>query len=202
LPADLLALPRLGAINIHAAPLPRWRGPSPLESMILAGDTEAGMTVHRMAADLDTGAILAQERIPFDETDDLDAIMAKLGDIFPGLVIQALERVARGEPGEPQDESLATYAPLPDETWEPIDWGRPAQEIHRQVRALTFMRPHPGGRATIDGAPVRIAKTRLMPSEPSSGEPGSVLRRDGDTLVVQCGDGPLAILAWSPEPTT
>ena len=198
LPADLLALPRLGAINIHPALLPRWRGPSPLESMILASDTEAGLTVHRMAADFDTGAILAQERFPFDETDDLDAIMAKLGGLFPGVVIQALERVARGEPGEPQDESLATYAPLPDETWEPIDWGRPAREIHRQVRALTFLGGSLGGLATLDGQSVRIAKTCLLPSEPSGREPGSVLRREGETLVVQCGDGPLAILAWSP----
>lgn len=199
LPADLLALPRLGAINIHAALLPRWRGPSPLESMIRAGDEEIGLTIHRMAADFDNGAILAQARAPFAETDDIDTVFATLSGMSPGVVTQALERVARGEPGEPQDESLATYAPLPDETWEPIDWGRPAREIHNQVRALTIMGASLGGRATLDGQPVRVSKTRRLPSEPNGGEPGAVLRREGETLVVQCGDGPLAILAWTPE---
>lgn len=202
LPADLLALPRLGAINIHPALLPRHRGPSPFEAAFRAGDVETGLTIHRMAADFDTGPILAQCRVPLDDDDDFATLANKLTSLFPALLAQALDRVAKGDPGDAQDESLATYAPLPDETWEPVDWTQPARTIHNQIRALTFMGHHPGGRAIIDGVPVRITKTRLLPSEPSGANPpGAVLRRDSDELVIQCGDGPLAILAWTPDET-
>jgi methionyl-tRNA formyltransferase len=200
LPGDLIALPRLGAINIHPALLPRHRGPSPFEWVFRMGDAETGLTIHRIAADFDTGAILAQGRVPVEDDDDFHSLIDKFMPIFPGLMIEALKRVARGDPGDPQDESRATYAGLPDADWQPIDWRQPARTIHNQIRSLSILRDPCGGIGAIDGRPARVTRTQLLPPEPANNRPpGSVLRRDGDALVIQCGDGPLAILAWEYE---
>lgn len=108
--------------------------------------------------------------------------------------------MARGDPGDPQDESQATEAGLFENTWRVIDWGQPARTIHNQVRSWIGWRDiPPGALGEIDGETLQITKTRLLPAEPGDRESapaGTVLRRDGEQLVVQCGDGPLEILAW------
>src|SRR5215216_2416525 len=105
IPADVLALPRLGAINFHDAPLPRHRGPNASGWVFRLGDAETAMTIHRLIPEFDEGPILAQARIPITDDDDMATIVAQFGDHMPTLLHQALERVARGEEGDPQDES-------------------------------------------------------------------------------------------------
>jgi methionyl-tRNA formyltransferase len=200
LPPELLALPRLGAINIHPSLLPRHRGPASIEWAFRSGDTEIGFTVHRMAPGFDTGPILAQERLPIADDDDFESLMGKLGPQIPGLLQRALERVANGDPGEPQDESQATYAGMFENEWRIIDWTQPARTIHNQVRSwIGFREVSKGAFGELDGETIQITKTRLLPTDsdhaPSS-SPGAVLRRTADELVVQCGDGPIAVLAW------
>jgi methionyl-tRNA formyltransferase len=200
LPPELLALPRLGAINIHPSLLPRHRGPASIEWAFRSGDTETGFTVHRMAPGFDTGPILAQGRLPIADDDDFESLMGKLGPQIPGLLQRALERVANGDPGEPQDESQATYAGMFEDEWRVIDWTQPARTIHNQVRSwIGFREVSKGAFGEIDGQTIQVTKTRLLPSDsdraPSS-SPGTVLRRTADELVVQCGDGPISVLAW------
>ncbi len=199
IPADVLALPRLGAINLHPARLPKYRGPCAIEWAFRNGDAELGFTVHRMAADFDTGPILAQGSVPIDDDDDHDSLAAKFGPLLPGVLGQALERVARGDPGEPQDESQATYAGLFEDAWRTIDWGKPARAIHNQVRSWTGVRDVPqGALGEVDCDLLQITKTRLLPDGVAgAAPPGTVLRRAGEGLVVQCGDGPIEIVAWS-----
>jgi methionyl-tRNA formyltransferase len=201
IPADVLALPRLGVINMHPALLPRYRGPAAVEWALRNGDAELGFTIHRVAPDFDTGPILAQARIPVADEDDFDSLLSKFGPVLPGLLGQALERVARGDPGEPQDEDEATYAGLFDDEWRIIDWRQPARTIHNQVRSWIGLRDIPlGALGEIDGQTLQITKTRLVADEPAMhapAPPGTVLRRDGNRLIVQCGDGPIEILAWS-----
>jgi methionyl-tRNA formyltransferase len=202
IPSEVIALPRLGAINMHPALLPRYRGPAAIEWALRNGDAELGFSVHRLAPDFDTGPILAQTRIPIADDDDINSLVAKFGPVLPGLLGQALERVARGDPGEAQDEAEATYAGLFDEEWRTIDWDQPARTIHNQVRSWIGQRDIPlGALGEIDGETLQITKTRLLPVESQPGEPivaGTVLRRDDERMVVQCGDGAIEILTWSP----
>jgi methionyl-tRNA formyltransferase len=199
IPAEVLALPRLGAINLHPALLPKYRGPSAIEWAFRNGELETGFTVHRLSAEFDTGPILAQARVPIADEDDIDSLLGKLLPHVPGLLRTALERVARGEPGEPQDELQASYAGVFEDDWRIIDWERPAREIHNQVRSWIGVRDVPKGAfAEIDGETVLVIKTRLLPDAMNGGEPpGTVLSRSGERLVVQTGSGPLEIVAWS-----
>lgn len=202
IPADVLALPRLGAINFHDALLPRHRGPNATGWAFRMGDTETGLTIHRLTPEFDTGPILAQAGVPITDDDNLSSLMAKLVDRAPGLLRRALERVAQGEEGDPQDESQATEAGLFEDAWRIIDWNQSARAIHNQVRSWVGFRDIPAGAlGDIDGETVQITKTRLAPTGPTKQkpvQPGTVVRRDDESLVVQCGDGPIAILSWSP----
>jgi methionyl-tRNA formyltransferase len=109
--------------------------------------------------------------------------------------------VARGDPGEPQDEAEATYAGLFEDAWRIIDWSQPARTIHNQVRSWIGLRDIPAGAlGEIDGERLQITKTRLLPvdTEPLEvARPGTVVHRNGERVVVQCGDGPIEILSWS-----
>src|SRR5918997_3438582 len=190
IPADVLALPRLGAINFHDALLPRHRGPNATGWAFRMGDTETGLTIHRISSEFDTGPILAQVRIPISDADDFSTLIAKIVDHAPGLLRQALERVARGEPGDAQDESQATEAGLFEDTWRIIDWSQPARTIHNQVRSWIGLRDIPlGALGEIDGETLQITRTRLVADaanqEPAP--PGTVVRRDDESLVVQSG---------------
>lgn len=197
-PAEVVALPRLGAINLHPALLPRHRGPSAIEWTFRNGDPVAGFTVHRVSPEFDTGAVLAQVSVPVEDDDDQASLIGRLAPLLPGLLVRALERVALGDEGEPQDESQATYAGLLEPEWRTIDWSMTAREIHNQVRSWTGFRDSPqGALGEIGGEGIRVIRTRLIGAGPrGSAMPGTVVRRDGETFVVQCGDGPLEIVSW------
>jgi methionyl-tRNA formyltransferase len=201
IPADVLALPRLGAINFHDAPLPRHRGPNATGWAFRLGDAETAMTIHRLTPEFDAGPILAQARVPITDDDDMATIVAQFGDHMPNLLRQALERIARGEEGDPQDERQATEAGLFEDVWRVIDWTQPARTVHNQVRSWVGFRDIPAGAlGEVDGETWQITKTRLLPVETEPREvvpPGTVVHRDGERVVVQCGDGPIEILAWS-----
>ena len=201
IPSDVLALPRLGAINFHDALLPRHRGPNATGWAFRMDDTETGLTIHRITPEFDTGPVLAQAQVPITDDDNLSTLMAKIVVHAPALLRQALERVARGDPGDAQPESQATEAGLFEDGWRIIDWSQPARTIHNQVRSWVGLRDIPlGALAEIDGETLQITRTRLTPDSPTTQEaapPGTVVGRDGEHLVVQCGDGPIEILGWS-----
>lgn len=190
IPQAALDVPRLGSANMHTAPLPRWRGPVPLAWTIRAGDPDWGLTWHRMDAELDTGPILAQVRVPVEESDTtiFDLGPRLLPPAF-GMLPDVLAKLVAGDPGEPQDESLATWAGhFEDDDYAVVDWTQPARAIHDQVRAwhLTFnLSGIPAPRAELDGERVRLVRTSLT-------DPGGGARR------VECGDGPIWIVESEP----
>jgi methionyl-tRNA formyltransferase len=201
LPAELLELPRLGAINMHPSLLPKYRGAGPnVFGWLLRNDErETGMTVHRMAPEFDTGPILAQERVPIEENDTVLDVVRRLGPLIPEVLDRALAAAEAGDPGTPQ-EGEGFYCEPFDESWRRVDWTQPAKQVHLQVRGWTGMEDHGHATAELDGAEAIIRRTRLVAATPESdgAAPGTILRRDDEGLLVQCGDGPLLVVDWSP----
>jgi len=194
LPQEALDVARLGSVNQHPGLLPRHRGPIPLAWAMRDGDPHFGLTWHRMDAELDTGAILAQSTVPIEDDDVLiTQIGPKLIPESLDLLPQVFERVAAGDPGDPQAEEGATWAGMFEADYADVDWSRPAREVHNQVRAwhLTFgMSDVEGPIAELDGARVKLLQTSL--TDPGPSETGDEARR------VECGDGPIWIVASEP----
>lgn len=189
IPLEALAVPRLGSINQHPALLPRHRGPVPLAWALREGDSEFGLTWHRMDAELDTGPILAQATVPIlDDDTTIEEIGPRLEAAALRLLPGVLERVAAGDPGDTQSEEGSSWAHHFGEDYVEVDWSRPAREIHNQVRAwrLTFeLAPVRGPVAELDGQRVRLLRTSLTERAEAISE-------------VECGDGPLWVLEHEP----
>ena len=134
---NILELPRLGCINIHGSILPRWRGASPVQAAILAGDVETGVTIMKMDTGVDTGAILATRRVTISVTDTADTLGERLAEIGAGFLIETLPDYLDGKlAGQPQDESLATYAGLIKKEEGLLDFDQPAEVLERRIRAF------------------------------------------------------------------
>lgn len=202
IPEDALALPRLGAYNVHPALLPRYRGTGTPMWHFRNGERETGLTLHRMLSDFDTGPILAQVRCTIEDDDDWAALAGKYQGLFAPLWAQALPRIAAGDPGEPQDERQASYfgAFPDDERWWGIDWSRGAREIHNQVRSCALFLREPGAVGTIDGRPYRIHHTRIISEGVAPQAPAGSFVAPGasERPRVQCGDGVLELVRYEP----
>lgn len=187
LPQAALDVARLGSINHHPALLPRHRGPIPFAWTLRAGDSDWGFTWHRMDAELDTGNVLAQGTVPVEDDDvDIAEFGPRLMEVALGLLPQALDRVAAGDPGDPQPAEGATWAGhFEADDYARVDWSHTAREIHNQVRAwqLTFgLSDLQAPVAELDGERLVLLQTRLT-------DPGNGARR------VECGDGPIWVVA-------
>jgi methionyl-tRNA formyltransferase len=190
IPPEALRVPRLGVVNGHPSLLPRLRGPNPIGWALRNGDEEIGFTFHRMDEDFDTGALLAQGSAPLADAQNPQDVVRRMIGLASSLVRTALERAEAGDPGDVQDETGASYAGFFDPAYAEIDWSRPAEEVHRQVRAwwVAAVREGPrGALAELGGERVRVVRTRL----------------DGDEggTRVECGDGPIWVLETVPPDT-
>ncbi|MDR3087084.1 MAG: methionyl-tRNA formyltransferase, partial [Azoarcus sp.] len=137
LPSEVLALPRLGCLNIHASLLPRWRGAAPIHRAIEAGDTETGITIMQMDAGLDTGPMLLRRIANLADDDTTASLHDKLARLGAEAIIEALARLATGDcPATPQPSGGVTYARKISRAEAELDWRRPAIELERQVRAF------------------------------------------------------------------
>lgn len=185
IPARVLALPRLGCLNIHASLLPRWRGAAPIQRALLAGDTETGVTILQMNEALDAGPILLQEATPIAPHDTAQTLHDRLAEIGARLIVRALGTPLRPQP---QDESLATYAPKIDKSEARIDWTHSAELIERKVRAFN---PHPGAYTTLEGTVLKIWAARV--ERGAVVPPGEVAECSEAGIVVGCGADALRI---------
>jgi methionyl-tRNA formyltransferase len=151
LPQAVLDAPKHGCLNVHASLLPRWRGAAPIQRAILAGDEETGVTIMRMEAGLDTGAMLARARVPVDDK-NAGQLTEELAEIGANLMVEVLANLP-GFPGEAQDDALATYAAKIDKAETRIDFARDAEFVERQIRAFA---PAPGAWFELDGERVKV----------------------------------------------
>jgi methionyl-tRNA formyltransferase len=143
-------------LNVHPSLLPRWRGAAPVERAIMAGDEEAGVTIHRTTAELDAGPVAAQRAFPIGPDDDAGAIYARAGEVAVELLDDVL---SSADPRfTPQPDEGATYAEKLTAADRELDWSRPPQELLNRIRALS---PHIGARGELDGRRVTVWKARL-----------------------------------------
>ncbi|HUJ87956.1 MAG TPA: methionyl-tRNA formyltransferase [Burkholderiales bacterium] len=188
LPQSVLDCAPLGALNVHASLLPRWRGAAPIQRAILAGDRESGITIMKMDAGLDTGPILAQRAVPIMENDDAGTLHDRLAVQGAEMIVAALSALETGRASyTPQPAAGVTYARKIDKSELTLDWSRPAQELARAVRAF---RPIPGASSTLEGANVKIWEASVVEG---SGEPGRALAVDQNGIVIACGQGALVV---------
>jgi methionyl-tRNA formyltransferase len=188
LPQAVLDIPRLGCINSHASLLPRWRGAAPIQRAIEAGDSESGVTVMQMEAGLDTGPMLLKVRTPIAADDTGGTLHDRLASLGPQAVLEAIAGLAAGSLiGEVQDDSLATYAHKLNKDEARLDWGRPAVELQRLVRAF---HPWPICHSTLNGEALKVHAAELGEG---SGAPGTLLAADKQGLTVACGQGALRL---------
>lgn len=174
---DVLDIPRLMPVNVHASLLPRWRGAAPLQAAIRAGDHVTGITTMQMDAGMDTGPILLQDSIPMALTETGQSLHDKLATLGANLLVHTLDWVAAGTIAphpQPDDDSLVTYAPMLKKADGRIDWTESAIAIDRQVRAYT---PWPGTFTTWCSQHLKILSGGILPegSLALSAAPGTVI---------------------------
>ncbi|PYK41337.1 MAG: methionyl-tRNA formyltransferase [Verrucomicrobia bacterium] len=190
LPREVLEIPRITCLNLHASLLPRWRGAAPIQAAIAAGDPETGITVMYMAEDLDTGDVLLQRRVDTLPSDTGGSLHDRLAQIAPEALLEALQLLANGNaPRIPQDNALATYAPKLTRDDGKIDWAEPAEIIERKIRAFN---PWPGAFTEIAAPGVRKLKIFSAAIVDLSGKPGEFLRSEKE-LIVAAGKNALSL---------
>lgn len=202
LPEWLLGACAHGAINVHASLLPKWRGAAPVHRAIMAGETETGVTIIQLVKEMDAGPMLARRARPIEPSETSSAVEAALAEIGADLLVDTVDRIAAGTAVfEEQDHGLATLAPRLTKADGVLDWRRPAEAIHNQVRGL---QPWPHASAALDGKRYLIHRTTLVmpPSDGSSPAepPGTIVEAHLDSLIVAAGDDhSVAIHELQPE---
>jgi len=187
LPRDVLEIPRLACLNLHASLLPRWRGAAPIQAAIAAGDCETGVTAMYMNEGLDTGDILLQRSVEILPNDTGGSLHDRLAQIAPEALLESLRLVAAGNaPRIAQDNAYATYAPKLKREHGLIDWSESAEAIERKIRAYN---PWPGAFMKVDHQNLKVFSASVVDL---NGQAGEVLRSDED-LIVATGKGALSV---------
>jgi len=187
LPRDVLEIPRLACLNLHASLLPRWRGAAPIQATIAAGDCETGITAMYMDEGIDTGDILLQRRVEILPNDTGGSLHDRMAQIAPEALLESLRLVAAGNaPRIPQDNARATYAPKLKREHGLIDWSESAEAIERKIRAYN---PWPGAFMKVDHQNLKVFSASVVDL---NSQPGEVLRSDKD-LVVATGKDALSL---------
>lgn len=191
LPAEILDLPRLGCINVHASLLPHYRGAAPIQRAIMAGDKVSGVTTMFMNTGLDTGDIILQKPVKISDDMDHGELENVLAHEGADLLIDTMAVLASGSnPRRKQDDHRSSYAPMMTRDDEKIDWNKEAIAIKNLIRALS---PQPAAYTSFNDSRFKIYKSRVVDKE-ATGQPGQITRITQDGFEVQTGQGILEIL--------
>ena len=191
LPSEVLAIPRLGCLNIHASLLPRWRGAAPIERAIEAGDAVTGVTIMQMEEGLDTGPMLLSATTAIDPADTGGTLRARLATLGARLIVEALEALEHGRlTATPQPGEGVTYAHRISKSEAVIDWTEPAARLADRMRAFDPLMGMTSTLARGDGVPLKFWRARVAGAAVvSAPAPGTVLIGPSGTLRVACGGG-------------
>ena len=195
LPESVLAIPPAGCINVHASLLPRWRGASPIQSAILAGDTETGVSIMQMDAGLDTGPVYCAEKLTIGAHETAGELHERLAILGARLLARTLDPIlGRKLVPVAQPAEGVTYAGRINKSDGQIDWAKSAVEIDRSIRAYN---PWPVAQTSLAGEQLRCWSSRVADAGPNGGAqisaPGAVLEVNDAGIAVQTGRGVLVL---------
>ncbi len=194
LPPAILAVPRLGALNVHGSLLPRWRGAAPVERALLAGDAQTGVCIMQMDAGLDTGPVFLERAVPIRPDDIAGGLRERLAQLGAEGLVEVVAGLEGGTAvARPQSAEGACYAAKIDKREAQLDWAQPAPVLERTVRAFA---PAPLAWTVWRGQRLRIGEAQLGTG---SGPPGQVLAAGRQGIEVACGAGSLLLTALQPE---
>jgi methionyl-tRNA formyltransferase len=192
LPADVLAAPRLGCLNVHGSLLPRYRGAAPIQWAIVHGERETGVCLMQMDVGMDTGPVLERRVLAIGENETGGELFERMSRLSGELVESALPRLVAGElRAEPQPAEGASHAPMIKKEDAALDFSQSAQAVHDRARGFY---PWPGAYTALAGRRIKIHVTRLAEREGTLGAPGTVLAADAGGIVVACGAGAVRLL--------
>lgn len=184
LPKDILDVPPLGCVNVHASLLPKYRGSAPINWAMLNGDAETGVSIMYMAEELDAGDVILTAKTPIDPEEDLPALWDRLAKVGAEALAEALPLLAAGTaPRTPQDSTQATFAPMLSRELSPIDWTKPMAAIRNQVRGLI---PWPCASMELDGKNVKVYRTAI--GSETTLAAGKIAEAGKQGLAIACGD--------------
>ena len=191
IPQEIMELAPYGCINIHPSLLPKYRGAAPVVGPILNGDVKTGVSIMRLAQQLDAGNVLAQEEIVLDPKETVPSLEPKLAALGAKLLLSVIEQMENGTVEETaQTEAEATYIRQITKEEGKIDFSYPAEKIERMVRAYA---PWPSAYTYLDNKTFKIWAADAAESEDNAKAPGTVVYVDKKNLLVQCGEGVLAL---------
>lgn len=190
LPRDLLKIPKIGAVNLHASLLPKYRGAAPIQHALLNGDEETGITTFFIEPNVDTGAILLQEKIIVNHEDDFGSLSKRIMVQGAALMLRTLDKIEDGTvQAINQNNDLASLAPKIRKEMYKIDWSQTAQKIHNQIRAFS---PSPGAFTTLNEKRLKIFKSKVLMGKQSTGS-GNISLLEKNRMAISCGEGELEI---------
>ena len=186
LPDDILAAPPRGCINVHSSLLPKYRGAAPINWAVLNGDSETGVTIMHMAHDLDAGDIIDQAATPIDPDETVVSLHDRLAQLGAALLVKVVAEIAAGTAKRtPQDHDKATLAPMLSRDLSPMDFTRPARELHNQVRGLI---PWPAAVTELGGNRCKVFSASVLDAH-TDAAPGAILAAGKEGIQVACGGG-------------
>jgi len=189
LPQEFLDVPRRGCLNVHASLLPRWRGAAPIQAAILSGDDETGVSLMRMEAGLDTGAVFQRSSLAIGPDESAGELYDRLATLGGEVLVENLAAILDGAmTATPQDEAAATHASKIKKSDAVLRWDQPATDLHRLIRAYD---PVPGARFEFRGEDIKCWRAGLAEGEHQKA--GKILSVDKGGIVVACGDGSLRL---------
>ena len=188
---EILDMPRLGCLNVHASLLPKYRGASPIQRVILDGEEKTGITIMQMDAGIDTGDILWKKEIAIEPTDNFETLHDKLAVLGGEAIVEALDLLEEGKlVRTKQDDSLSCYAPLIKKEMGRLDFSKSAVVLDRQIRSMT---PWPSAFTKYNGKQLKVWKAIPLEGKGKKALPGEVTEVTKDSITVATGDGELRI---------
>jgi methionyl-tRNA formyltransferase len=194
LPKEVLHIPRLGCINVHASLLPRWRGAAPIQRAIEAGDTETGITIMQMDEGLDTGPMLGSKAINIDPLETGGSLHDRLAAEGGPTLIRVLSELQNNPAmsARQQDDAAACYAEKISKAEAAIDWSVPARDIERRIRAFNPFPVCYFSHPAKDNQTIRVWSAELL-NEVQGTSPGTIMNVSGEGIDVSCGEGVLRL---------